>query len=333
MDTATTGFKSILVATDFSTDADAAFKQAVWLARQSHAKIVLAHTRRDLRNAMHGSSYEARLDFFYGKGDLFQQELRRDSDAKLQQMIANADVKDLEIQFETLLGEPFVQLTHAVQCQGHDLVLAGTRGLAAWKQFFVGSTAKKLIRSCPADVWIVKSHRADPPKVVLASTDFSDVSLKAASKALWVAQHANAEFHLLHVIDSTDVPADRTSLILRGGPLEKEITADAKRRLDALAESLHADPTHTHVHLSWGAPWEEVQHASKRLAADLIALGTVGRSGVSGMLLGNTAESVLDTCDCSILIAKPDDFVSPIDPNFWPLIPAPHSEGTESSKT
>lgn len=49
-------------------------------------------------------------------------------------------------------------------------------------------------------------------------------------------------------------------------------------------------------------------------AADLIVIGTVGRSGIQGLLLGNTAEKVLDTCDCSIFTVKPDGFVSPIQP-------------------
>jgi universal stress protein E len=57
------------------------------------------------------------------------------------------------------------------------------------------------------------------------------------------------------------------------------------------------------------------------VAADVIAMGTVGRSGIRGMLLGNIAEKVLATCDCSILTVKPDDFVSPIQPAFWPLHP------------
>ena len=49
-------------------------------------------------------------------------------------------------------------------------------------------------------------------------------------------------------------------------------------------------------------------------------MGTVGRSGIKGLLLGNTAEKVLGTCDCSILTVKPDGFVSPIDPASWPFI-------------
>ena len=55
--------------------------------------------------------------------------------------------------------------------------------------------------------------------------------------------------------------------------------------------------------------------------ADLISIGTVGRSGVKGIVLGNTAERVLDTCDCSILTVKPDDYVSPIAKPTWPLHP------------
>lgn len=313
------GFQRILVATDFSPYSDAALRQAVWLARQCGAKIVLAHTVRDLRRAMLGTSYQARLDFLYGEGDLFQQELRRESDTKMRQIIANLNATDLDVRYETILGEPFVQLTHAVQSEGHDLVLAGTRGLAAWKQFFVGSTAQRLIRYCPASVWIAKAEHVGPPKVVLAATDFSDVSGKAVKQGLWVAQQAQAEFHLLHVVDSLDVPDDLINQVPQGSSLRRAINEEAKQRLESFLESLPADRSRIQLHFSWGTPWQEVGHTAQYLAADLIAIGTVGRSGIKGMLLGNTAEKVLSTCDCSILTVKADDFVSPIDPAFWPL--------------
>lgn len=320
--------KKILVSVDFSSDADAAFQQAIWLARKCHASMVLAHTRRDLRHAMHSSSYEARLDFLYGKGDLLQEELRKFSNLKLQQMVTKAGAQDLDIRFETLLGEPFVQLTHAVQAQGYDLVFAGTRGLSAWQQIFVGSTAKKLIRSCPADVWIVKSPIPVEPKVVLAATDFSDVSLKAVTKALHVAQLAGATFHLLHVIDSGDIPEGQTSTILRGGPLEKEILSDAKKRLESMMEPFKTARVPIQIHVGWGAPWQVIVEMAKSLDASLIVLGTVGRSGISSLLLGNTAETVLNHCECSVLTIKPDDYVSPVDPNFWPLLSEPRTGGT-----
>jgi nucleotide-binding universal stress UspA family protein len=316
-----TGYQRILVAIDFSAHADAALKQAVWLARKTGARIVLAHTLRDLRQAVHGTSYQARMDLFSGEGDLFQRELRQKSDTKMRRMIVNMNAMDLDIKFETLLGEPFVELTHAVQAEGYDLVMAGTRGLAAWEQFFVGSTAKRLIRKCPASVWIVKAEHEGQPRAVLAPTDFSEVSLKAAAHGLSVAEQADAKFHLLHVIDSMDIPEDVISKLPQGSSLREEINAEAKNRLEAFLNSLKVDRNQIQVHLSWGTPWKEVRRLAQQVDADLIAMGTIGRSGFKGVLLGNTAEKVLSTCDCSILTVKPDDFVSPIQPACWPLHP------------
>ena len=317
------GYRHILVALDFSAYAEAPLRQAVWLARQNGAKIVVAHTLPDLQRAMHWTSYEARLDLTYGEGEVFQRELRQDSDTKMRRMMVNLNAMDLDVKFETLLGEPFVELTRVVQSEGYDLVLAGTRGLGKWEQFFVGSTAKRLIRKCPSSVWIVKAEHVGLPKVVLAATDFSDVSLKAVTQGLWVAQQANAEFHLLHVIDSMDVPEDVVEKIPQGSTLRQEINEAAKTRLDTFLESLQADRSRIQSHLSWGTPWKEVGRMARHHAADLIVIGTVGRSGIKGLLLGNTAEKLLDTCDCSILTVKPDGFVSPIEPASLPLHPGP----------
>lgn len=307
-------FRRILVATDFSSPAEAALKQGVWLARQSGAKLALAHTMRDLRRVVQSTAVSATLDALYGEGDSFQHEIRQEAEAKLRRTIADLNATDLDVAFETLLGTAYLEVTHAVQQKGYDLVLAGTRGLAAWERFFVGSTAKRLIRKCPASVWIVKAEHVGPPKVVLAACDFSDVSRKAVLQGLWVARQANARFHLLHVIDSLDIPERLLEQVEQGGSLRREIDNEAQRRLEEFANSLDADRTGIRLHLSSGTPWQEIDRTARHLNADLIAMGTVGRSGIMGLLLGNTAEKVLGTCDCSILTVKPDGFVSPIEP-------------------
>lgn len=315
------GYRRILVATDFSPHADAALHQAVWLARRTGASITLAHALPDLHRAVHSVSTRAKLDILYGKGDAFQHEVRATSDAKMRQMIADLGATDLEVKCETLLGEPFVELTHAVQAEKYDLVLAGTRGLAAWEQFIIGSTAKRLVRKCPASVWITKADHVGPPRVILAPTDFSEISLKSAAYGWWVAQQAGAQFHLLHVIDSTDVPEDAISKISPGSSLQQEINEEANARLETFLDSLPADRSGIQTHLSWGTPWKEIKQYERQLAANLVVIGTVGRSGIKGLLLGNTAEKALDVCDCSILTVKPDDFESPIAPADWELHP------------
>lgn len=323
------GYGRILVAMDFSPAAEAAVRQAIWLARQGGATITLAHTLPDMRKVLQSATHQAKLDLFYGDGSAFQREVRQDSDSKMRRIIASLNAVDLDVKVETLFGTPYTGIIHAVQKEGYDLVLAGTRGLAAWEQFFVGSTAKRLIRKCPSSVWVVKAEHVGPPKAVLAATDFSDVSRRAVLEGLCVAQQASAELHLLHVIDSTDVPDDILSRIPEGSSLRSEINEEAKHRLHKFVESLSVDPNQIKLHLSYGTPWQEVNRLVKRLNIDLVSLGTVGRSGIKGVLLGNTAEKVLDTCDCSILTVKPADFVSPISPPFWPLHPGSEQSATD----
>ena len=314
-------FKKILVATDFSEDSAAALRLAAWVAHQSSGELVLTHVVEDLRRATMGMSYRAKQDLLAGDGHIYEKEIRYASDQKLQGLLQTLNEASVAISHETLLGEAFVEITHAVQQEGVDLVMLGTRGMTGWKQFFVGSTARKLIRNCPSAVWVVKKEHAAAPKVILAPTDFSDASRKAVLAGLWLAEKANAEFHLVHVIDSKDVPDDLLEHIPPGSSVRQEINKEAEQRLDEFLSSLETDVSRVVSHLTWGHPWYEISRIAIKHRADLITLGTVGRSGVKGIVLGNTAERVLDNCDCSILTVKPDDYVSPIAKATWPLHP------------
>ena len=314
-------FEKILVATDFSDSSAAALRQALWLANWSDAELILAHSIDNLRRAARELSYKTKLDLMSGEGELVEIEIRKKSNQKLQQLIDSLDSRNLKIRSETLLGEAFVEITHAVQQEGYDLVIAGTRGVSAWKQFIVGSTAKKLIRKCPSAVWIVKAEHAECPKVILAPSDFSEVSRKAVLKGLWIAEQANAEFHLIHVIDSQDAADDFLEHIPANSSIREEINHEATHRMDEFLKNLGTTAVKIVCHLTWGYPWQEISRIAAKHNADLITMGTVGRSGVKGVLLGNTAERVLDTCDCSVLTIKPDDYVSPIAKATWPLHP------------
>ena len=171
----------ILVATDFLPHSEAALKQAIWLARHSRAKIVLAHVLPDFGKAVLSASRDAQYDMIYGEGEKLQQEIREESDARMKLLIKKLAAEDLGIRCETLVGDPAVSIVRAVLQEEYDLVLVGTRGQAAWEQFIMGSTAKRLIRLCPSPVWTVKAKPDAPSKIVLAATDFSETSRTAVS--------------------------------------------------------------------------------------------------------------------------------------------------------
>jgi universal stress protein E len=289
------GYLQAIVATDFSPAAKAAVQQAIWLARTSGAKLAMTYAAPDSMQSFKTAP-----------------EIRQESAVKMKEMMEDLGAADLDVPLQTRIGQPIVVIIHAVQQGGFDLVLAGSRGHGDWTQFLIGSTAKRLVRKCPVSVWIVKSEDVGPPKVILAPTDLSDVSRKAIREGLWLAEQSGAEFHVLYVVDSQKVSEQEASKQPSSSASQQEIEAEAMRQLEEFLKPLET-AGRIHFHVTQGVAWKEIGRMAQQLNADLIAMGTVGRSGVMGVLLGNTAEKVLDTCDCSILTVKPDGFVSPIE--------------------
>jgi len=61
-----------------------------------------------------------------------------------------------------------------------------------------------------------------------------------------------------------------------------------------------------------GKPRQKIPAYSKEIKADLLVMGTVGRTGISGLIMGNTAEAILNQVNCSVLAIKPEGFKTPI---------------------
>src|ERR1051325_5797851 len=156
-------YRGVLAATDFSEHGLAALRRAAWIAQQSCKQLVVAHVVADIRKAIHHTSYHSRIEFLEGNEEHFQRELRREADNKLRHQILGLGLADVEVKYETLLGEPYEELIHSVQQEGYDLVVAGTRGHNALQRLVMGSTAKRLVRKCPASVWIVKDKEIKAP--------------------------------------------------------------------------------------------------------------------------------------------------------------------------
>ena len=124
------GYERILVATDFSPHAEAALKQAVWLARQNGPKIVVMHTLPDRLRQVHSETMRAQLDLLYGEGETVPREVRQKSEARMQQMIVDLKATNLDVRFETWPGEPFGVL--------------------------LGNTAERILDTCDGSILAVK---------------------------------------------------------------------------------------------------------------------------------------------------------------------------------
>jgi len=61
------------------------------------------------------------------------------------------------------------------------------------------------------------------------------------------------------------------------------------------------------------APTKAILRVVEGVHPDLVVMGTIARGGIAGMLVGNTAERLLQRLDCSLLTVKPADFVCPVE--------------------
>lgn len=308
-------FRKILLATDFSAHAGVALAQAMSVAKLYGASLTLLHVARDVRSAIEVMTFGTAGGLVTGKLDSLEEDVRRDSSEELDKLIAQCRAAGVDANGQTLVGTPFVQIIRQVQTQGFDLVIAGTHGESSSRRFWIGSTAGKLVRKCPSAVWITRSHEATRVGSVLAACDFSPVSRKAIGVAAGLALKADAELHLLHVYNLDDVPRllpDTGEVDEEVGRYRRSVRRGTVERLQRCRDELAIEPRRCTLHALPGLAWRTIGSAARRLKADLIVMGAVGRGGIAGLLIGNTAEKVLHTSSQSVLTVKPDDFISPV---------------------
>jgi nucleotide-binding universal stress UspA family protein len=318
--------RRILVAADFSPHSEAALRQAIIVAQAFGAEITVCRALQDVREAMAIMRREARWELVAGDINKYQQALCEDSERKLDEFLKPFQGTAVRLRHETRFGTPYLQLVHAVEENMHDLLFVGTRGATGLKRLVLGSTAQRLLRHCPAPVWIVRQERVGPLKTILAATDFSPASGKALGMAAGLAQRLGAQLHVLHVTESAAALESAQDQGFLADVSAKDVQREAREHLAEFADGICGEGLKPQLLVAKGTPSKAIGAAAKRLQADLTVLSTVGRSGLSGLLVGNTAEKVVDTAPCHVLAVKPDGFVSAV-------LPAVHFEESGGEAT
>lgn len=314
------GIRKILVATDFSAFGTAAFKVAVWLARATGGSVTLLHVLPDFVNStlLAGPSIQ-RGDFGYNI-ESFQSQAAAIAKINLRQCVAIQNAEELGIDCQVRKGPAAITIAKEAHDSNSDIVIVGCRSQSHISKMMLGSTAMRLVRKVPSAVWAANTSCHIPPRTVMCATDFSAVSRKAANLARRIAKQAGAAFHLVHVVESHDIPKGLIEQISPGHTLYDQIKSNAEQNLTQFKQSLDSNGDEIQTHILWGTPSHEIAGSIQQYKVDLLVLGTTGRTGIQKLLLGNTAESLVGSSDCSILTVKADDFQGPL---FFDQHPVP----------
>jgi len=226
---------------------------------------------------------------------------------KLEQPFRDAG---LEVDHQVSIGRGWLELIYCVLRNKHDLVIIGARGASAVERFFLGSTGIRLMRNCPCPVWVV--HRHDEYKIdsVLIANDLSPISNQAMELGCSMADAHDAELHVLSVLEQPGEDASLATVVATKSDHDnfREI---AEQEIQAQLNRIEPKQS-PHLHILEGVADSVIVEQLDKLRVDLLVMGTISRTGIQGLLTGNTAERLLPRIACSVLAIKPDDFVCPI---------------------
>jgi nucleotide-binding universal stress UspA family protein len=148
-------------------------------------------------------------------------------------------------------------------------------------------------------------------KTILVPHDFSSSANHACAVARDEAKTHGARVILVHVIDLPYQMVPESAMV-SGEAVEpismKEYAArGAEKHLDDIAARLAKDGVDPQKFLRFGRPHDEIVKLAEELKADLIVMGTHGRTGLAHLLVGSVAERVVRTSKCPVLtVPQPD---------------------------
>lgn len=217
----------------------------------------------------------------------------------------------IEVSWEVRNGAPSEIIAAAVQRLEAGLVVVGTRGIRGLDYLLLGSTAQRVVQRAACPVLTVHPQDADrerPIRRILAATDFSDEaeSAVAASLALLGGSPADTEVVLLHVCQVPYELGYETGYMSAASGLQqsREVMQEIERRLERAASPLRTTGSQVRTLVIEGYPPEVIVEQAEQAAADLIAMGTHGRTGLAHVFLGSTAERVIHRAPCPVLTVR-----------------------------
>lgn len=246
--------------------------------------------------------------------DRIQNTLLKERTDLLDQLVDSIDPlegRSVITQRSVVPGKDYVEVVKAAHENDYQLIVKAVNPRDSVQEAIFGTTDLRLIHYASVPVLILKASRkknlrrflvaVDPHATAGDERSFNDTLLDTAAS---MAQQEGAELHLLHVQEQRFDTS-------RGDDL-KALEASYKLEAEAKIRQLTSGYSNVHEHVMKGRPASVISKFVKDHDVDLLVMGNVARSGVPGLLVGNTAEKILDEVDCSVLVIKPEGWESPI---------------------
>lgn len=296
--------KVILAPVDFSIGSRAAFEQAARIAASHDSRLHVLH-------ALDSMALAAMADHRREPFEKFSAESIVSARRSLDEWLKRSPVKH-GYEITIAIGVPLHEILEHARAFAADLIVAGISGAGAHPAG-AGSVSGKLARKSPVDVLLARSDHPHPFRKIVACIDFSELSPRLAADAAGIAQQDGASVDFVHVWQ------EPWQLMPLGAPFgdaaaptmasEPSVWEDLRK---ALGQELHRFVKDVPLGVPVAEALREdssygrgITAYASEVHADLIVIGSKGRTNLRYVLLGSTAERLLTTMPCSLLVVKP----------------------------
>ncbi len=302
--------KNILAIIDPTAESQKALARACELANKTGAHICAFLSIYDF-------SYEMTTMLSLEERDAMREAVIKDRTEWLNELIRECDCPHQITSKVVWHNRPFEAIIHTVFDGDFDIIVKGTHEHHTLKAVIFTPTDWHLIRKAPCPVLLVKDHAwPEQGNVIAAINAASDdeqhlaLNKRIIKDAQFICDIAKGHLHLVNAYPST--PLNVAIEIPEFNPNHYN-DAVKKHHLEGMqAYAAQFGVGESHCHVKEGLPEDVLPFVADELDAELVVMGTVGRTGLSAALIGNTAEHVIDRLNCDVLALKPDGYVSPM---------------------
>lgn len=303
-------FQNILVATDTTLDDHPIVAEVAEIALRNGAKLKIVDVVPDL-------PWTVRLTL---KDHAHYTELIcQEKEAKLAEIASPIRARGIEVETKALQGASSLQIIQEVLRDQHDLVLRVAKGSTSRSAGTFGNTAMRLLRQCPCPVWLVAAGAAPKFHHIAGCVDTSSSdTAEGFNERIFELAKSISEYHgaKLSIVHAWSMfGAHVLKWKMEPDEYQRVVATNRQHALDRFHSFLETFGTSTKdgsAHLLDGDTGQAISDFVQQNSVDLLVMGTVARSGLSGAVMGNTAEQILGRVKCSVLAIKPESFVCPI---------------------
>ena len=298
-------YQDVLVVLDPTQPAQKALDRAFELAEHSACRLTAFLSIYDF-------SYEMTTMLSGEERESMRQAVITDREIWIEELVAPGKAKGLAIDVKVVWhNRPFEAVVKAVADCGYDLVIKGTHDHDVLKSMIFTPTDWHILRKCPCPVLLVKEHAWPSNGKILAAVNAGSeqphhalLNNRIIRQAQAVAAMLNSEVHLVNAYPGTPVHVAIEIPEFNPAEYNDSMKHHHNAAVSKLAAEYNIPLSCTHV--QEGMPEDVIPRVASAIDAEMVVIGTIGRTGLSAAIIGNTAEHVIDRLDCDVLAMKPD---------------------------